>query len=164
MPLPTPDVSVRPAVPGDETMIATIQWEAWTHALGDKIPVEASQESFETLWQAAITSPPSREHRVFTATDGPEKVGFAAVVTGGEIMALEVARQRHRHGHGSRLLAACVDTMRTQGVSLARTWVLEGDSIREAFLTSAGFAPGGVERTLESAHGQVRESLWRAAL
>ncbi|MEX0913405.1 MAG: GNAT family N-acetyltransferase, partial [Demequina sp.] len=91
-------------------------------------------------------------------------VGFAALTDVGDIIALEVAPEHRRAGHGSRLLAACVDTLRARGGEQVRLWTLDGDDAREAFLRQAGFAEGGVARTLEVPTGDLKEKLWRAEL
>src|SRR6187431_2846890 len=108
--MPQADVSARPAVPGDESAIAAIQVAAWRSWMGEAADALPSDE-IESQWAAAIVSAPSRKHRVFVATDGPRVVGFAALAPT-EIIALEVAPEHRRQGHGSRLLAACVDTLR----------------------------------------------------
>ena len=160
--MPTADVSARPAVPGDETAIAQIQlaaWRGWMGAAADALPAE----DFHNQWAAAISQAPSRKHRVFVACDGPLVVGFAALAPT-EIVALEVAPEHRRAGHGSRLLAACVDTLRINNAAEVRAWALEGDTVREAFLTDAGLGFGGVRRVLEGPDGEVAERLWRASL
>lgn len=156
------DVSARPAVPGDEGAIAAIQlaaWRGWMGAAVDALPAD----EVERQWTAAITSPPSRQHRVFVATDGPRVVGFAAL-TPTEIIALEVAPEHRHEGHGSRLLAACVDTLRLGNATEVRAWALEGDTARETFLSGAGLGPGGVRRVLEGPDGDLAERLWVASL
>jgi len=160
--MPTADVSARPAVPGDEAAITAIQlasWRGWMADAVDALPVA----DIEQQWAAAISSPPSRQHRVFVATDGPRVVGFAALAPT-EIIALEVAPEHRRQGHGSRLLAACVDTLRLANAAEVRAWALEGDTDREAFLESAGLGVGGVRRVLEGPTGELAERLWAASL
>lgn len=156
------DVSARPAVPGDEEAIAQIQLASWRASLGAAIE-DLAADQMQAQWSTAITQPPSREHRVFVACDGPHVVGFAAL-TPTEILALEVAPDHRRVGHGSRLLAACIDTIRAQGRSEVRAWTLEADDARRAFLSSAGLAEGGVRRTLEGPAGDLVEVMYRASL
>jgi len=156
------DVSARPAVPGDEDAIAPIQLAAWRDVLGDAVD-GLPLEDVRAQWGAAIAEPPSREHRVFVACDGPRVVGFAAI-TPTEIMALEVAPEHRRAGHASRLLSACIDTLRTLGRPEVRAWALEGDDARRAFLTSAGLAEGGVRRTLDGPGRELVELMYRASL
>jgi len=160
--VPTADVSARPAVPGDEAAIAAIQiaaWRSWMNDAVDALPAADIEEQ----WAAAISSPPSRQHRVFVATDGPRVVGFAALAPT-EVIALEVAPEHRRQGHGSRLLAACVDTLRLANATEVRAWALEGDLVRETFLSGAGLGVGGVRRVLEGPDGDLAERLWVASL
>ncbi len=158
------DVSVRPAILGDEHAIADIQFASWRASLGEETAATIPRDDVRDTWGSAIETPPSREHRVFAACAGPEVVGFAAIAPRGEIVALEVAPEHRRQGHGARLLAACVDTMRVAGVEQLRAWSLAADDHRNAFYESAGLAPGGVERTLDSPGGAITEALWRAAI
>lgn len=160
--MPTADVSARPAVPGDEAAIAAIQLAAWRESLGDAAVEALDADEMRDTWGAAIESPPTRQDRVFAACDGPRVVGFAALTAGGDIIAFEVAPEHRRLGHGSRLMAACVDTLRIRNTAVVRTWAFEGDEAREKFLQTAGFGEGGVRRTLEGPNGDLVERLWRA--
>ncbi|WP_430867066.1 GNAT family N-acetyltransferase [Demequina aurantiaca] len=162
--MPTADVSARPAVLGDEHAIAAIQLAAWRESLGDAAVDALDADEVRDTWGSAIESPPTRADRLFAACDGPRVVGFAALTAGGDIIALEVAPEHRRYGHGSRLMAACVDTLRVKNVAVVRAWALEGDEAREKFLTTAGFGEGGVRRTLEGPNGDLVERLWRAEL
>ncbi len=162
--MPTADVSARPAVLGDEEAIADIQLAAWKETLGEEVVATVPRDQVRDTWGAAIETPPSRDHRVMVACDGPHVVGFAALAAGGEIVALEVAPHARRLGHGSRLLSACVDTLRIAGTSSVRAWSLDGDNARTAFLRQAGFGEGGVARGIDTPAGEVTERLWRAEL
>jgi GNAT superfamily N-acetyltransferase len=81
-----------------------------------------------------------------------------------EILALEVPAAHARQGHGSRLLAACADLLREQGVSRVQVWAVDGDESRARFLAQAGFAPAGLRRRLAVGDAQVVESCWYADL
>lgn len=154
------DVSVRPAIPEDEAPIARVQLRSWraTHGalLGEEVLEQLDVMAVRRQWAAAITAPPSRAHHVLVACDGPRVVGFAASApiegdgsgSGVEVVALEVDPDARRGGHGSRLLAACVDVARDGGASHLQTWVLEGDEAREQFLAGAGLGPDGTVREL----------------
>lgn len=160
----TADVSARPAVPGDHHAITDIQLAAWSTLLGAEAVAALPREEILASWEAAIVAPPSREHRVLVATDGPLVVGFAALAPGGDVVALEVAPQHRRAGHGSRLLAAAADTIRLQGGTDLRGWAIDGDDAREQFLRGAGLADGGVRRGIDGPDGEITERLWRAEL
>ncbi len=54
-----------------------------------------------------------------------------------------------RRGHGSRLLAACVDHWRSDGFHTALAWAFAQDASYQAFLTSAGWQLDGAARALE---------------
>jgi len=170
----TADVSVRPATPGDENAIARTQLRAWraTHAelLGEEVLEQLDAAAVRDQWAAAITAPPSPDHRVLVACDGPRVVGFAAygpAQDGIEVVALEVDPEHRRAGHGSRLLTACVDLGREQGATHLTTWVLDRDEARATFLSSAGLGKDGARRELatDGPEGRaVGEERWGAQI
>ncbi|MCK9795598.1 GNAT family N-acetyltransferase [Isoptericola sp. 4D.3] len=161
------DVSVRPAVPGDEDAVTRVQVSAWraTHevALGDGVVDALDTGTMRERWAQAISAPPGPGFAVFVALDGPEVVGFAAV-SPGRLVALEVEPRHQRGGHGSRLLSAAVDRLREDGAEEVTTWVLDDDAARERFLSSAGLGPDGTERTLATGVRDVVERRWSAAI
>ena len=181
----TADVSVRPAVRGDEHAIARLQVEAWqvSHAevLGQGVLDLLDAAAIEAQWASAVVAPPSG-FRVLVACDGPTVVGVVSVAPvpapegrpfdapGGAILALEVEPAHQRVGHGSRLLAAAVDTLREDGADQVHTWVLDGDDARAQFLSSAGLGPDDVVRELVSGRlpdGSTRtvtEHRWSASI
>ncbi|GAA4733346.1 hypothetical protein GCM10023216_27070 [Isoptericola chiayiensis] len=162
----TADVSVRPAVPGDEDAVTRIQVEAWraTHAetLGgavDALDTAAMRER----WADAIARPPAPGCAVFVALERQRVVGFGAV-SPDQLLALEVAPDDRQAGHGSRLLSACVDRLRSDGSTEVVTWVLGGDEGRERFLSSSGLGPDGTTRHLATGVRDVVEHRWAAAI
>ncbi|MDM7832097.1 GNAT family N-acetyltransferase [Cellulomonas edaphi] len=177
------DVSVRPAVAGDEDTIARVQLAAWRdeHAqvLGADTLDLLDERAVAAQWATAITAAPPG-HRVLVACDGATVVGFAAIAPvagpddtaapGGVILALEVLPAAQRGGHGSRLLAAAVDLLREQGADQVHTWVLDGDDARAQFLRGAGLGPDDTSRELASgtqpdgSHRVVSEHRWWAAI
>jgi GNAT superfamily N-acetyltransferase len=163
----TADVSVRPAVPGDEDAMTRVQVNAWrdthTDTLGDDVVDALDTGAMRDRWASAVAAPPGPGFAVLVALAGPDVVGFAAV-SPGRLVSLEVDPAHRRGGHGSRLLAAAVDRLRTDGADEVVTWVLDGDSGRERFLTSAGLGPDGTERTLATGVRDVVERRWSAAL
>lgn len=177
------DVSVRPAIAGDEVVIAGIQLDAWRSGHVDVLGAEALDSLdpavFRARWAAAIMAPPSTAYRVLVACEGPSVVGFAAVrplpaaeatplaQSGGELLALEVAGPSRRTGHGSRLLAAAVDLLREDGAAYLVAWVLDGDAARAQFLRAAGLGPDDATRTLATGptpERSVSEHRWSAEL
>lgn len=167
------DVSVRPAITGDDAPITRVQLRAWrtSHAavLGDELLERLDAAAVRAGWATALDAPPSPAHRVLVACDGPFVVGFAACVPaegGVEVTALEVDPDHQRAGHGSRLLAACVDLSRSDGAGHLQTWVLDGDPGREHFLAGAGLEPDGARRELSvGTDGDVvAEHRWSAQI
>lgn len=181
---PTADVSVRPAVPGDEVRIAAVQLAAWRAAhvdvLGEVVLDSLDEQAFVEQWRQAVTAPPGPGFRVLVACDGPHVVGVASVAPvpppgpadapGGVVLALEVDPPHQRRGHGSRLLAAAVDLLRGDGADQVQTWVVDGDTARERFLAGAGLGPDGRTRRLATGPGPdeeahvVAEHRWYAAI
>ncbi len=164
------DVSVRPAVPGDEAAVTRVQTAAWrvAPALGDAVVDLVDDAAVQARWAEAVTSPPGPGFAVLVALDGPTVVGFAAV-SPGQLLSLEVDPDHRRRGHGSRLLAAAVDRLRTDGATDVVTWVLDGDAGREQFLSGAGLGPDGPQRTLavgmdDDGVRSVAEHRWSALL
>lgn len=161
------DVSVRPAVAGDEAAVTAIQVAAWraTHddTLGEGVMERLDTGVMREHWRAAIEKPPGPGFAVLVAMDGPRLVGFAAVAPG-QVMSLEVDPDHRRGGHGSRLLAAAVDRLRADGAEEIVTWVLDGDTGRETFLSDCGLGPDGTERTLATGPRTVAERRWSAAI
>lgn len=166
----TADVSVRPAVPGDDAAITRVQLRAWrlshARALGEDLLESLDVAAVREQWAQAVQAPPSPSHRVLVACDGPQVVGFAATAPAGDavdVLALEVDPDHQKGGHGSRLLAACVDLAREDGARSVRTWVLDDDPAREQFLAGSGLGPDGGERALTPEGAPVERS-WVAEI
>ena len=174
---PTADLSVRPSIPEDAPLIAGLQLEAW-RARGLVTAEQLAHvdtDAVSAQWHAAITTPPTPRHRVLTALAGREVVGFLAFAPAQhtqlpdsagtapvEVLALEVAAAHTRQGHGSRLLAACADLVRDVGGTALVVWADQGDEARTRFLASAGFAPAGPRRALDTETVELVESCWFA--
>jgi GNAT superfamily N-acetyltransferase len=163
----TADVSVRPAVAGDEAHITTIQLDAWrathTPVLSTEVIDALDAERMREQWAAAITTAPGPGFAVLVACEGATVIGFAAVAPA-TLVSLEVAPDHQRRGHGSRLLAAAVDRLRGDGSVEMATWVLDDDAAREAFLSGAGLGPDGRVRTLAAGVREVTERRWSASI
>ena len=165
------DVSVRPAVLEDAPVIAAIQLAAWRATHSERLGEALSRLDEAALvpgWTQAVAQPPGPDHRVLVACAGDRVVGFAAVRPvgegTGEVLALEVHPVERRSGHGSRLLAACVDLLRQDGARQLVTWVLDGDEARVRFLSGAGLGPDGRVRELDAGGEPVRERRWAAEI
>jgi GNAT superfamily N-acetyltransferase len=168
------DVSVRPARHDDADEIGRIQVDTWRTAYAAVLPEPVlaglSADGAAQAWTGAISSPPSARHHVLVALEGDWRVGFAAVgpaedpepgdpepdttVAVGPIL---VEPRWGRRGHGSRLLAAAVDHARADGATRAIVWIPEGDTVTREFLLSAGWAPDGLVRALDTGAGELRE-------
>jgi len=151
---------VRLARTTDIDDIAAIQVRAWEELYGSILGdagLRLDRAELADQWGAAILDPPDQRARVLVATQEDLVVGFAAfgpsfdpdlAGASGEIHALVVHPDRLRQGHGSRLMAACVDHLRSAGFDAASTWTLLEDRQRRAFWQSAGWGPDSARRTL----------------
>ncbi|HEX6499498.1 MAG TPA: GNAT family N-acetyltransferase [Micromonosporaceae bacterium] len=165
---------VRPARPGDAAEIARLQLATWQVAYRRMMPRhvldQLDQDWMAQRWRAAITDPPTPRHHVLVAVEQATQaylVGFAAAgpaddearapgedaaQLGDDVAAvteLLVEPRWGRRGHGSRLLAALVDTWRADGFGTAVAWVYEADQATRKFLGSAGWEPDGAARALD---------------
>ena len=145
--------SVRLALPGEATAIAELQRRGWSATL----PAETAQQllssvnldEMATSWQAAIQRPPLAQFRVLVASSTERIVGFAALGPSDDpdakasadalIAEFTIDPVAWRQGHGSRLLNACVDTLRADGFTRATWWVRSEDDVLRRFLTEAGW-------------------------
>lgn len=165
---PRPD-SVRLALPREAAAIAALQLRTWQadFAATPELLAELEPQQMAELWEQAITRPPIATCRVLVAVDAANRVvGFASTIpcedpdaeagadgAVGEFLIDEAARGG---GHGSRLLNACVDTLRADGFTRATWWIRSTDDELRRFLTGAGWAPDGSHREIGLADGSVR--------
>ena len=172
----TADVSVRPARPDDAAEIARIQVVTWRTAYRALLPTAVlddwDADTATESWRAAVASPPTPAHGVLVALERNSVVGFAAfgpaeLAAGeasdpagptAELSTLLVEPRWGRRGHGSRLLAAVADVARLQ------VWLPETDRVSAGFYESAGWAPDGWARTLDTGGEPLREVRWHALL
>ncbi len=174
-------MSVRPARAGDAVEIGRIQVETWRTAYADILPRAVldgiTSESAVQAWSTAITAPPSPRHHVLVAAEGEWVVGFVAFGPASDleeddpqpastvgVAPLLVEPRWGRRGHGSRLLAATVDIAREDAMTRAIAWVPEEDRVSRDFLQSAGWAPDGLARALDTGAGELREVRFHTAL
>jgi GNAT superfamily N-acetyltransferase len=149
--------SVRLALPAEAASIAALQRRGWTQTLPSDVAGEVlASVDLATMtesWERAIQRPPLAQFRVLVAIGDERVVGFAAVgpsddpdAEAGEdavVAEFVVDPQAQRMGHGSRLLNACVDTLKADAFIRATWWVHATDDALRAFLTSAGWAADG---------------------
>jgi GNAT superfamily N-acetyltransferase len=176
------DASVRPAFPDDAAEIARIQVVTWRTAYRSLLPTtvldEWDADSATASWRTAISSPPTPGHGVLVALEKNTVVGFAAFgpaeLTGderpdpagptSEVTTLLVEPRWGRRGHGSRLLAALADLAAGGGAARLQVWLPEADAVSAGFYESAGWAPDGWARTLDTGDVPLREIRWHALL
>jgi GNAT superfamily N-acetyltransferase len=164
---PAADASVRPARAEDALSVGAVMLASWRRQYADVLPrdtlAQLSPLAVADDWKRSISAPPTPRHLVLVALSGAAIVGYAVAAPAGdagatagavgEIVDLVIDPDHTRAGHGSRLLAAAVDHLRGHGYAEVITWSGEKDRIRLRFLESAGFAPDGASRTLDSGPG-----------
>lgn len=160
--------SVRLALLREAPAIAELQLRVWVQRLAAYPDLLAGldRDAMTELWQLAISRPPLAECRVLVAVDGEDRlVGFASTTpaddpdadgsTDGAVGEFVIDPDRRRHGHGSRLLNACVDTLRADGFRRARWWVGSTDDQLRHFLAGAGWTADGSHREIGPSDGTV---------
>ena len=175
-------MSVRPGRPADAAEIARIQAVTWRTAYRGVLPGEVLDDWDEAAatvaWHSAVTAPPTPGHGVLVAVEGQSVVGFVAFgppeLAAGEqsdpagptteLSTLLVEPRWGRRGHGSRLLAAVADLVGSTGVARLQAWLIETDRASAGFYESAGWAPDGWARTLDTGGEPLREVRWHALL
>ena len=170
-PHPTADVSVRVGWADDAAGIAAVQVRAWRVQYDGVLPAELldrlDPEELAAAWHSSLTAPKDARNRVLVALERNTVRGFAVTapasdpdadpVVDGEVSELTVDPGQTRHGHGSRLVHAAVDTLRADKFARAVTWLNSTDDARRTFLVSAGWAPDGAHRELDlHGDGSVR--------
>lgn len=156
---PLADASARIARASDAPAVGLVQAAVWHTAYGHILPREVVDQfdgpSFARVWRDSLNAPPSPRHVLLVGCAGEQVVGFAAVgpsadtdatETSGELLTLGVHPDARRSGHGSRLLNAAVDTLRSKGFDSLSTWILATDEATRAFLTAAGLSPDSAYR------------------
>jgi ribosomal protein S18 acetylase RimI-like enzyme len=154
---------VRVAVPADAPAVAEVQVAAWRERYAEVLPAELVEamdvEAFSDRWAQSLHRPGDARNRVLVALDGDFVRGF--VVTGpstdpdadpiadGEIAELTVAPEHRRQGHGSRLMQAAVETLRSDRFVRGALWVDTAADEARRFVTEAGWAPDGAHRELD---------------
>lgn len=160
---PTADVSVRVAWADDAAAIGALQVRAWQEEYVELLPSDVldslSGEAFSEQWRNSISRPKEARQRVLVALERASVRGFAATAPAtdadsdpaadAEIAELAVHPDHRRLGHGSRLLHAAVDTMRSDAFSRATIWVSSSADELRGFLTEQGWAPDGAHRELD---------------
>jgi GNAT superfamily N-acetyltransferase len=162
--------SVRLAWPAEALNIAELQRRSWAVQwpadLAELMLASVSLADMVESWRLAIERPPKAAFRVLVATDGERVVGFATTMpnqdedadrgTEGAIDEFVIDPPAQHHGHGSRLLNACADTLRADGFARACCWVNAANDAFRRFLTAAGWAVDGATREIGPEDGSIR--------
>lgn len=162
--------SVRLAWPSEAAGIAAVQRRAWAvqlpAAVAEPMLAAVSAEDMAEVWHRAITRPPQANYRVLVAVADGRVVGFASMMPSpdedtepgqdGQVEEFTIDPPAQRRGHGSRLLHACADTLRSDGFTRALCWVGADDELFRGFLAAAGWAPDGAEREIGTDDETVR--------
>jgi GNAT superfamily N-acetyltransferase len=149
--------SVRLALPAEAASIAAVQRRGWTQTLpadvAGEVLASVDLATMTERWEQAIMRPPLAHFRVLVAVGDDRLVGFAAVGPSddpdaeagedGVVAEFVVDPQAQRRGHGSRLLNACIDTLRADAFVRVTWWVNATDDALRTFLTGAGWAADG---------------------
>lgn len=159
--------SVRLALPAEAGAIAALQRRSWLQTL----PKELASDVLDSVgldqmtqgWEGAILRPPLAQFRVLVALGDERVVGFAALGPSDDpdaeaaadalVAEFAVDPAAQRRGHGSRLLNACVDTLRADGFTRATWWVQTSDDVLRAFLTGAGWDADGAHTEVAMVEG-----------
>jgi GNAT superfamily N-acetyltransferase len=142
---------VRPAQPSDAAAIAELQFVNWQTLYGPLLPASVlaglDRDTLAAEWDSTLTTPSNGQ--VHVAVEGDDVVGFAAFEIFGTTAELEIFLihpDQFGQGHGSRLMSACAEHMRSAGCSSAVTWLLSGDVPLQTFLVSTGWGTDGAVR------------------
>lgn len=172
------DVSVRLAWPDDAPQIAAVQRAHWLRSYGETADPEQLETLDETVmtarWSQLISAPRDARIRTLVALERAALRGFALVhpchdpdadqVRDAEVGEFVVAVEHQRQGHGSRLLHACVDTIRADGFERIVWWVSPTDDVLRAWLLAAGWAPDGAHREFAATGGPLKQIRLHTAL
>ncbi|MCE1180514.1 MAG: GNAT family N-acetyltransferase [Micrococcales bacterium] len=156
---PLADASVRRATPNDAPAVGMVQAAVWRAAYAGVVPDEAiamfEPQEFTKVWRRSLESPPAGPYALLVSCAGDQVVGFAAIGPSpdpdrtpetAEILAMGVHPDARRQGHGSRLLNAAIDTLRSSGAEYVNAWVLLDDAATREFLQLSGFGPDSAYR------------------
>lgn len=163
MPTPTADVSVRLAWADDTAAMATVQVRSWRERYADVLPPglldDLRVEQFQQAWSNSITRPKEARQRVLVALERATVRGFAATAPStdqdanpaadGEVAEFVVDPLRRGAGHGSRLLHAVIDTLRSDKFTRAVWWLNATDDDLRSFLVAQGWDADGAHRELD---------------
>ena len=167
--------SVRLALPVEAAQIAAVQRRGWVQQLpaelAESMLAGVDLDAMTGSWHAAIVRPPLAQFRVLAAVADDRVVGFAAIGPSadpdaepgadGVVAEFTVDPSAQRRGHGSRLLHACVDTLRADGFTRGTWWVRSTDDALRDFLIAGGWAADGSHQEVGTDNDRARVKLIR---
>ncbi len=122
-------------------------------------------------WPGAVVRAPQAQFGVPAAVADDRVVGFAAIGPSadpdaepgadGVVAEFTVDPSAQRRGHGSRLLHACVDTLRADGFTRGTWWVRSTDDALRDFLIAGGWAADGTHQEVGTDNDLARVKLIR---
>ena len=139
--------------------MTAVQLSSWRSAPGlpdgEALP---DARAVARSWERAVMVPPSERHTVWVALAASTVVGLACLapatdpdldpVVTTELLLLTVDPAHRSQGHGSRLLAATMESLVGTEQVTAVTWVNAQDDSSRQFLQGAGWGIDGAHRSL----------------
>lgn len=158
---------VRPALPDDTMLLATLQRTWWRDAYARLLPrsvLDLEPEQLADAWAAQLVGA-----RGLIAEESTHPVGFALVdprvADGvGHIEVLGVVPRWARRGHGGRLLAEAARLLHEAGAEVGTWWAVESDESIAEFLAGVGWQPSGKRRILDTGEGRISEIQYSGGL
>jgi ribosomal protein S18 acetylase RimI-like enzyme len=161
MPLTVPPMpsdltlSLRPAIPADAPLIASIHAASWQATYRGLLPDrfldhDVTQER-AAYWQARLNAPGTEQRSVTIAERGREAIGFSCVeyqpdsVWGVLLDNLHALPGHQGLGVGTMLIGAARDWARAQGERQLYLYVLEGNTPAIRFYERQGWKFAGAE-------------------
>lgn len=162
--LRAPEVTVRPAVPGDEAAVADVHVRSWQVGYRGLLD-DAFLDGLRPEQRAAryrFGGGPD-DPATLLAVDAGRVLGFAT--TGpGELLGLYADPTVWGWGVGRRLVAAARAALAAAGWHRAGLWVLAGNTRAERFYRADGWLPDGARRTETSLGVALEELRYRRPL
>jgi len=152
---------VRPGLPDDALLLATLQRTWWREAYPDLLPADVLDMPADQLaeaWRAQLDT-----GAALIAEENTHPVGFALVGNHtddehrGRIEVLGVLPRWSRRGHGGRLIAHCADLLRRTNAEQGSWWAVEADPAIASFTGGIGWSPTGRRRVLDTGSGRFAE-------
>jgi len=163
-------------VPADAAAIAAVHVGTWQGAYRGLLPDEhldaLDVARWTAGWQRLLTGDRARS-ATLVAVAGERVVGFVDVVPSrdddaaadtAEVTSIYVLPTAWGTGAGRGLMAAAVDSSRSQGFRAATLWVLRGNERARRFYERAGWSVDGATKTDVVAGAPVTEVRYRRDL